>query len=438
MFSKQRLIPTWRCIVSKHKNSIRFRGKDTFWLKHIVYFSNLLDTIVNLIMKKILIFLGLLYGTTVMGQVSIEINEGGYFINGEAITKVLKFKKLKSILGSPNRTFQGINNVHTYDEDGIYCYQPHGSSQVTSVVLDYIQGFYDFSPKETFQGNIRINNINLHRLFSKDSLEIIPNLYFDTEAPVEYGYWAVTFNDVQIMFNFSQKGMLNEVGLSYSEKNGIYEQQSRKYNSSFTLKSLNFNYEKGEIIDGQKKGIWEYYDEPDQLAIKFDHDKNELIYQEKSKDEYVVKNGIIWEPIVLDVYPRNIGTQKEFYSNLSELIKYPSEARTRNISGDVYVSFEIDIDGKIKNSKLLKDLGGGCGNEVINALNSMKKPWIVAMNDGVKLKSIFIICVNFQLKKSGQLNKSKLPSENKIFLPMATRLNNLNIIVNGTPRPMNE
>jgi TonB family protein len=52
-------------------------------------------------------------------------------------------------------------------------------------------------------------------------------------------------------------------------------------------------------------------------------------------------------------------------------IRYPEEARQKNLQGMVVLSFVVETTGKISNISLLKDIGGGCGQEAIRVLKAL-------------------------------------------------------------------
>ena len=58
-------------------------------------------------------------------------------------------------------------------------------------------------------------------------------------------------------------------------------------------------------------------------------------------------------------------------------IQYPQEAKEKGIEGKVYVTFVIDSDGAVRNPRILRDIGGGCGKEVLRVVMLMPK-WIPA------------------------------------------------------------
>ena len=77
-------------------------------------------------------------------------------------------------------------------------------------------------------------------------------------------------------------------------------------------------------------------------------------------------------------------------------IKYPSLARMANIEGIVSVKVLIDKEGNVKKSEILKSIGGGCDEEALEYVSSMKfKPG--TQRD--KPVSVWVVIpVKFQLK----------------------------------------
>jgi len=69
-------------------------------------------------------------------------------------------------------------------------------------------------------------------------------------------------------------------------------------------------------------------------------------------------------------------------------IKYP--ARVCNVEGMVIINFTIDKEGNIINPKILRDIGGGFGEEGLRVVKSMPQ-WIPAKEGGK------VVAVNFNL-----------------------------------------
>ena len=76
-------------------------------------------------------------------------------------------------------------------------------------------------------------------------------------------------------------------------------------------------------------------------------------------------------------------------------IAYPELAKRADIEGTVWCEFKVDKNGNAKDIKILKDIGGGCGNEVYNSILKSK------FNPGMKLKnkieSNYRIAIQFKI-----------------------------------------
>ncbi len=104
-------------------------------------------------------------------------------------------------------------------------------------------------------------------------------------------------------------------------------------------------------------------------------DKNEMIYK---TEEVTVKPDQDKEKFI------------EYYTKNK---KYPSEAKEKNISGNVLVSYIIEKDGRITNTKVVKSVGGGCDEEAIRFMSSMPK-CTPAEKDGKKVRVMKIGAFN--------------------------------------------
>ncbi len=82
----------------------------------------------------------------------------------------------------------------------------------------------------------------------------------------------------------------------------------------------------------------------------------------------------------VETSPSYVGGDTARLSFLSSNIIYPKEAFEKPIEGTVYTAFIIEEDGSITDSKIVKDIGGGCGDEVLRVLKIMPK-WNPATNN---------------------------------------------------------
>jgi len=88
-------------------------------------------------------------------------------------------------------------------------------------------------------------------------------------------------------------------------------------------------------------------------------------------------------------------TGTDLISDLQSRINYPQKAIDQNIQGTVTILFTVDTQGKVENVKIVKDIGGKCGEEACRAAKTMRfKP---AMQNGFAVKQDFYVPVVFSL-----------------------------------------
>ena len=81
---------------------------------------------------------------------------------------------------------------------------------------------------------------------------------------------------------------------------------------------------------------------------------------------------------------------------LSKNIKYPAEAQRNEISGVVYVNFQVGPDGVIRDVKVTKGIGYGCDNEAIRVVSKMPA-WVPGKQGGRAVAVRCVVPVRFRL-----------------------------------------
>ena len=100
---------------------------------------------------------------------------------------------------------------------------------------------------------------------------------------------------------------------------------------------------------------------------------------------------------VVENDPEFPGGMEALYKYLLTSIKYPTIAKENNITGRVYVTFVVEKDGSIANPRILRDIGGGCGQEAIRVVNAMPK-WKPGKQRGKAVRVQFNLPVSFNLQ----------------------------------------
>lgn len=90
---------------------------------------------------------------------------------------------------------------------------------------------------------------------------------------------------------------------------------------------------------------------------------------------------------------------------------YPKAAMENGVEGTTVVRFYVDKDGVIKEPKLVRDIGAGCGQaavDVVNKMNDMDTKWLPGKQRGKRVNVYFNLPIKFKLPKNQ-------PAENASF-----------------------
>lgn len=109
--------------------------------------------------------------------------------------------------------------------------------------------------------------------------------------------------------------------------------------------------------------------------------------------EVVIVDNDNWEK-----EPKYKGGQIALNKFVRENVRYPDSALKNNISGDVAVNLTIDVDGNIKDSRIIKGKGYGLDEEALRLVSLMPpfKPGHINLRKKVMNKTIVI---HFKLPK---------------------------------------
>ena len=102
--------------------------------------------------------------------------------------------------------------------------------------------------------------------------------------------------------------------------------------------------------------------------------------------------------VVVEKSPEFPGGNDSLYAFIGRNIKYPEAAKKNKIEGRVFVTFVVEKDGQVSSAKILRDIGGGCGEEALRVVNSMPK-WTPGTQRGNPVRVQFNLPIMFQLQK---------------------------------------
>jgi len=100
--------------------------------------------------------------------------------------------------------------------------------------------------------------------------------------------------------------------------------------------------------------------------------------------------------VVVEEDPQFPGGMDSLYAFIQRNLRYPKKALNDKIEGTVYVTFSVEKDGSIGAIKILRDIGGGCGEEAVRIVKMMPK-WIPGKQRGIPVRTQFNLPIKFKL-----------------------------------------
>ena len=102
--------------------------------------------------------------------------------------------------------------------------------------------------------------------------------------------------------------------------------------------------------------------------------------------------------LVVENEPEFPGGEDSLCAYIARNIVYPEAAKKAKLEGQVFVTFVVEKDGQVSSAKLLRDIGGGCGEEVIRLVKSMPK-WKPATHRGKSVRFQLNLPINLELER---------------------------------------
>lgn len=148
-------------------------------------------------------------------------------------------------------------------------------------------------------------------------------------------------------------------------------------------------------------GVWEFYNYKGELEQKYDYTKSEVVFfkiEDKDKDkEFRVIKASDTTITKLNRPPLFIGGSALMSEAIFRNIRYPQEAIENNISGKVFITFTIDINGKTSNHKITQGIGSGCDEEALRVVKEIPDNWIPGLLDEQKVNVEYVVPISFTL-----------------------------------------
>lgn len=228
--------------------------------------------------------------------------------------------------------------------------QRAGALRIAAMITVLVVLFFNISCNEQFESNGQQNRL----LVEQTSMSRTTSVAFDQfkKAYPGYEFSAISLEN-------------NETGIA-------------DFEASLTGQGKYFEMKLHE--DKDRGRIFQFY------AII---DKKDLERQLSDSDDIVVFVDFTAEP--------PMGYQ-EFYRQLGERMRYPSDARQQGIEGKVFVEFVIDKNGMMGEFNVIKGISADCDAEAIKVLESMSTArWNPGRKDGKIVRQRMVLPITFKL-----------------------------------------
>ncbi|MFK3648799.1 energy transducer TonB [Lysobacter enzymogenes] len=99
-------------------------------------------------------------------------------------------------------------------------------------------------------------------------------------------------------------------------------------------------------------------------------------------------------PERVEQMPQFPGGEASLKAYLKESLQYPAQALENQTRGLVVAEFVVDVDGTLKDVKIIRDIGGGCGAEAKRLVQNMP-PWQPGRQGGEAVKVSYRLKIDF-------------------------------------------
>ncbi|WP_051568583.1 energy transducer TonB [Crocinitomix catalasitica] len=206
--------------------------------------------------------------------------------------------------------------------------------------------------------------------------------------------FAVNLN-AQKLKNISQK-----VDDGYTEKYTVLKSDKSVRHGEFALYDSNKNlFMKGYYQQNEKDSVWTSYTWNGEVIQKYNYTTNKLEYfnsGDEADSQYVHIDSVRINAKV-DSPPAFISGERAMALVIQRNVVYPPSAVENGEVGMVYVYFEITVDGKAVNHKVVKGASEVLDKEAIRVIKKIPDEWVPSYIDGKPVHTEFVMPVNFRL-----------------------------------------
>ena len=101
---------------------------------------------------------------------------------------------------------------------------------------------------------------------------------------------------------------------------------------------------------------------------------------------------------IVETQPSFPGGERKLFEFIGNNLKYPHQAKSAGVEGQVFVEFYVEKDGSITVGKVLHGIGYGCDEEALRVIGLMPK-WEPGSQRGTRVRVRYTLPINFKLSK---------------------------------------
>lgn len=150
----------------------------------------------------------------------------------------------------------------------------------------------------------------------------------------------------------------------------------------------------GRYVDGKEDGIWKYYHWDGKVSgiVTYKSGKrvNEEYFRTNGERETDLKKA--------EQLPSFQGGMRGLGEYLGRTLRYPPQARERNISGQVKVGFTVSTSGELLNIRVISGPDDELNREALRVVRLMPR-WVPGVQFNRPVKVAYVLPVNFQLSQ---------------------------------------
>jgi len=151
--------------------------------------------------------------------------------------------------------------------------------------------------------------------------------------------------------------------------------------------------------EGVKVGIWEFYDIQGKLSWTYNFNTLTASYLvANSEDGFYAYQGAggQWVKQAPDTKPIWLSSQSQWNHFLVTHLKFPEESATARVPGKVEIRVYLDEQGNVTGYKFANNIED-LNTEALRVAKLYNPEFTPAINQGVKVKSIYTLKVSFKL-----------------------------------------